>query len=293
MKKQIGYLVILSLALAACSTTELAQEPRSSGGETFTPPPPIVHGANSQSRERPKADLKVESKPAPVVASALDKAQETLHDAIKSQNDEAIYRAAVQVLSLSPQDPIALNSLGLYHYKHGRVLAAEYFFSKALQSSPNSAEIHNNMGLAQLSQKENRDAIKSFRRAIELDPKNISAAANLGSLYVQRKDYGKAVIALEMVVKKSSGDYNTVTNYGVALAGVGNSKMARDQYERAIDLNSTGREAIYNLAVLEIEQLGKFKDGLDHLNKVKFLGVPDSARMKINALENKAKAGLK
>lgn len=292
-------LTIFSLVvfLAACSSGPKKEEAAMPDGN----PTPVAEISDVQaplpdnvSADSSKTETKQEPvKLTPQTASALEKAQQGLVEAIKSQNDEAVSRAAVQVLALNSRDLKAQNALGLYHYKKGHLVAAQYFFEKALVSYPSSGDLYNNLGLVHLAAKENRDAIKAFRKAIELDSKNGVAAANLGALYVEHKDYTKALVPLEIAIKRGIKDYKTLVNYGACLAGTNKAAQAKEQYEQAIKLNSTGREAIYNLAIVDIEQLKLYQDGLDLLNKVKFLGVPDSARMRINALENKAKAGLK
>jgi Flp pilus assembly protein TadD len=110
-------------------------------------------------------------------------------------------------------------------------------------------------------------------------------------LYIEEKDYTKAFVALEMAVKKLPRDYNLLNNFGVALTGVRKFNEAKDQYKAALSLNSTGREAMMNLAILQIDQLKNYQDGLDIINKLRFLGPPESARIRLNILENKAKAG--
>jgi hypothetical protein len=48
-----------------------------------------------------------------------------------------------------------------------------------------------------------------------------------------------------------------------------------------------------NLAAVYIEKLNKFDEGLDLINRLKFVGPDQEARQTIKELENKAKAGLK
>lgn len=274
----------LCLILAACASNGTKSDSAEAEDEMTLDHSPAAPATSSAA----KSSTATAATPAAATVSST-----ALGDAIRAQNDEAIYKAATQMLSQNSNDLKALNALGLYHYKKGRYLAAIFFFNRALQSHPNSSEVYSNMGLSQLGLKEQRDGIRSFRKALELDPGNVHAAANLGSIYVQNKEYNRAVVALEVANKQEPKDIRNLINYGVALAATGKYDRAKAQYEQALRINSTSREALYNFAVVEIEYLKKYDNGLDLLNKLKFLGPPDSLRNRINALENKAKTGLK
>lgn len=277
--------VVLSLALAACA----GKGTSSSGGSEGEDLSLDESGAEGTTKAR-AGNQNGTAPSAPSAAVAV--ASTALGDAIRAQNDEAIYKTATHLLSQNSNDLKALNALGLYHYKKGRYLAAMFFFNRALQSHPDSSEVYSNIGLAQLGLKEQRDGIRSFRKALELNPNNVHAAANLGSIYVQNKEYSKAVFALEIANRNEPKDIRNLVNYGVALVGTGKYDQAKAQYEQALRINSTSRETLYNFAVVEIDFLKKYSNGLDLLNKLKFLGPPDSLRNRINALENKAKTGL-
>ncbi|MCE3009086.1 MAG: tetratricopeptide repeat protein [Proteobacteria bacterium] len=226
------------------------------------------------------------SAPAPV-------AQNPLTDAIKSGSDEQIFRAATEILSSSPQDLKALNAMGLYHYRKSQFQAALFFFSRGLKTAPNSSDLYNNIGLAHLGLGDKREAILAFRKAIELNPNDANAAANLGFIYLQDKDHVKAKVAFEMAMKKHSKDPRVLTNYGVALAAARDFSSAEKQYQEALKLNSNFQPAMLNLAILYVDHQKEFDKGLALINKMKFLGLSSESRSLINALENKAKAGVK
>lgn len=231
------------------------------------------------------------SEKAKVSTPAAD-AQE-LTDAIKSNNEEAIYRSANHILSKNAGDLKALNALGLYHYRKNHWSAAQMMFGRALKISPNSSELHNNLGLVLLAQKEKREAIKEFRKALELNPNDSNAASNIGSIYVEEKDYTKALVASEIAYRKNSKDQRVLNNYAISLTAAGKFPEAKDIYLQAIKLNENNKDVMFNYAFLLIEKLNQSQEGLDLLNKVKFLGTTPEVRNKINVLEIKAKAGLK
>jgi Flp pilus assembly protein TadD len=215
-----------------------------------------------------------------------------LAEAYKTQNEEAIYRSAVAILSHNPTDVKALNALGLYHYRKGRFLAARYFFSRAQSQNPRSSELYNNQGLVSLALGENRDAIRAFKKGLELNPNDGITAANLGSIYVQEKDYYKAIFPLEIAVKKGMRETRTLTNYAIACVGTGKYDAAKAALEEALKQNSNNKEALFALANLQIAHMKQYKEGQASLDRLKFLSPAQEMRNKMNTLENEAKAGI-
>jgi Flp pilus assembly protein TadD len=216
-----------------------------------------------------------------------------LNYAVENGRDEEIAKAASAVLAKNPNDAKALNALGLVHYRRGHLPAALLMFDKSIKADPNYSAPHTNRGLVYLSQQEQTDAIKEFRKALVLKQNDHVAAANIGSIYVENKDYPKALIALEIAYRGNSKDPKILSNYGIALTGTGDYPKAKDMYKRALDYSSGNMDIMLNYAILLIDHLKNSKEGLDLLNKIKFLGPSPEVRNRINVLENSAKAGLK
>lgn len=268
--KSLRYLFILTIA-AGCSSGQKSNEHTM---DVATLPP-------VETRPVKKGQVQV----VPVTVNALA-------EAIKSQNDEQIYKAATSTLVQNPNDIKAIMALGNYHFKKSQPLAAQYFYSKALGLNSRLSEAHSNMGLTYLALGERRLAIKSFRKAIEENSNDSVAAANLGAIYVQEKDYIKASVLLEIAVKKVK-DVKILNDYAVSLVGIGRYDQAQGLYKDALDKSSGSKEILFNYAILLIDHLKEPKDGLDLLNKIKFLGPSEYMKNRIIALENKAKAGVK
>jgi Flp pilus assembly protein TadD len=215
-----------------------------------------------------------------------------LNEAIRLQNEDAIQKTASEILTQNPKDIKALNSLGMVYYKKGRFEAAYYLLNKALSIAPETSELRSNMGLVLLAKNERREAVKSFRKAIELNPQDGIAGANVGSIYVQEKDYNKALLALEIAVKNGLRDPKIMTNYAISLAATGKVNEASEIYDRILKDNPSHKEAMLNYSILMIEEMKKYREGLDLLNRLKFVGSSTESRPLIKQLENKAKAGL-
>ncbi len=282
--------IIFSLALvmtAGCSSTSSKREKSNS----YSPRSEVMEAPKVDRREAPAPVMSEKDKVKPVAPAAS--LYDSLNEGIKNQNDEKIFNSATMILTQNPNDLKALNAMGLYHYKKGRFDLAKYLFSKAIGANPNSAESYSNLGVVYLAQNERREAIKSFRKALSLNSSDAVASANLGAIYVQEKDYNKAIFALEIAYNKGLRDSKNLNNYGVALAATKKYDRAEEIYKIALKDQNTNKEVLVNYAILLVENLGKNQEGLDLISRLKFVGVPSEARNRINALENKAKAGVK
>lgn len=278
-------LLTLFLFLAACSSDPSKPSDDTAGNKTsskaaISEAPPVMKDVSEPGEK---------AKPVPAAPSQYD----ALNQAIKSQSDEAIYNSATQILTQSPTDMKALNAMAMYNYKKGRFEVSRYLLAKAIAAYPHSNELQSNLGIVLLAQNERRDAVKAFRRALELDNSDAVASANLGAIYVQEKDYTKARVVLETAYNKGLRDPRILNNYGIALTAAGKYDKAEDIYKAALKDQSNNKDVMLNYAILLIDNLNKYQDGLDLVNRLKFVGVSPESRSRIIALENKAKAGVK
>lgn len=231
--------------------------------------------------------------PTTAAQAAAPISQGALVDAIKSQNDEQIFRISGQLLTQNPNDVKAINAMAMYYFKKGKIDASKYLLNKAIAVNANAGEAYSNMGLIHLANNEPREAIKAFRKALDINSNDSIAAANAGSIYVAEKDYNKAVSVLSVAYNGGVRDAKTMNNYGVALTAVGKFDEANSIYQAAMKEQNNNRELLLNYAILLIDHMNKYKEGMDALNRLKFVGPPSESRNRIIALENKAKAGLK
>ena len=284
MKNKIAnYSFGFLLVLAGCSSSETKTD-KDSSSAAMSAPSEVHEGRGAE-----------ESIAAPAAPRAMTPAvaASALSQAVQSQNDDQIYKVATGILSQNPNDLRALNTLGLYHFRKNHLEAAQMMFARALKVDPNAGEVHSNMGLTYLAQKEKRDAIKSFRKSLELNPNDTVAAANIGAIYVQEQDYTKALVAMDIAMKKGSKEVPVLNNYGIALMANGKYSQAKDAYKQALAIQSSDKNVLLNYSILLIDYLKQYQDGMDIINRLKFLGSSPEARNRINALENRVKAGLK
>ena len=229
----------------------------------------------------------------PANTSTQNEIERKLIDAIKAQSDSQIQANAQDLIKQDPKNLRALNALAVLHYKSGRYQAAQYMFNKALKSYPKEADLYNNLGLVLLAIGERREALLTFKKGLQINSQSTIIGANLGSIYVKERDFVKAEIALEIPIKKGMKDPKIQNNYAITLAGRGKKKEAAELFEKLMKENPNSKEIMYNNAIAQIDYLNQPKVGLDILNRLKFVGVPEDVKNEIKDLENRAKAGLK
>ncbi len=178
-------------------------------------------------------------------------------------------------------------------YKRGRFELAEIQIKKAIKEQPSRSEYYHNLGLIHLAKKEQREAIQAFRKGLQINPQDAAIAAQLGAIFTKEKDFMKAETALEIAVSKGSEDASVLNNYAIALAANKKFDQAEKIYEKVLKANPGSRDIMLNYSILLIDQKQKYKQGLDLLSRLKFVGVQSETRNIINDLEIKAKAGLK
>lgn len=284
--------MIFSLIFVVSCSSSSKKEDALEDGTELSPEISSVSTADKKASEPMARSDREETKASKATGSSSGDSASLL-EAIRANNDEAVYRISTQMLAKNPEDLRALNALGIYHYRKSHLAAAQMMFGKALKISPTSGDLHNNLGLVYLAKKELREAIREFRKAIEINPNDSIAAANVGAIYVEQKEYSKALVANEIAYRKNSKDLRVLNNYAISLVATGKSNEAKDIYKQALKINESNKDVMLNYAILLIDQMGSYQDGLDLLNKIKFLGPSAEAKNKINVLENKAKAGIK
>jgi len=254
-----------------------------------------------ESKPEAKTDKKdanaVEIKPSGETKAEPEAVKSTKYDAleaaVKAGAEDRIRSASIDILQTNPKDIRALNALAMCQYKKGNYEAAAIILDKVLNIEPKSSAAYSNIGLIHLVRGEKNEAIGFFKKALEYDGSNTIAAENLGSIYVQEKDFAKAIVALDHAVDSGKAEEGSMTNYAIALTATGKAAQAAGIYDKILKKNPSSKSAMLNLAVVDIEKLNKFEEGLDLVNRLKFVGADFESRQVIKDLEIKAKAGIK
>mgnify|MGYP000583065588 CR=1 FL=1 len=108
-----------------------------------------------------------------------------------------------KILSINPEEPDALNLLGIIHFCNDEFDQAFKLHSMAIESKPGVADFHNNLGNVYLRLEQFDLAMEQFLAANQLDPSYSTAIANIGTVY---QETNKLEQALEQYNKALSID---------------------------------------------------------------------------------------
>ncbi len=179
------------------------------------------------------------------------------------QAAEKLLSAALQV---QPQSVKAWFSLGNLRQAQGQLPEAAEAYQRALAIQPDSVAVHNNLGYTWQLQGQWEEALACYRRALDLDPDCAEAEVNLGNaLHAQGK------------LSPDQRAYYAEANHelGVAQKKQGNLTAAVAYYRQALALNPDWVRAHNNLGIAFQEQ-SQFEEALGSYQKALALA-PDSA----------------
>jgi tetratricopeptide (TPR) repeat protein len=189
--------------------------------------------------------------PAPEAGAALRvRMGEALRRAGKLDDaSEALQKA----LRLHPRSTAALNALALVYEARGQHELADLVLHKALEvddKSKAAAETWNNLGLIALSLRQDQIAFAHFDQAAKLDPGLTVARRNKAAVYLDCGDYQKAADELRAITRADADDVEAWVALGVAERGLGQLEKAAHAFEKALEVDPSAPDALYDLAVL-------------------------------------------
>jgi predicted membrane-bound spermidine synthase len=119
---------------------------------------------------------------------------------------------------------------------------------------PDSAEVHNLVGIALMRDGRVDDAVREFRDALGRDSRSTNARANLGQIrydqaaaLLEGRRFSDAATILREVVALTPDSSEAHNDLGVALASMGQVEEAAAHFQRAVDLDPDFAEARQNL----------------------------------------------
>ncbi|MBF0426319.1 MAG: glycosyltransferase family protein [Magnetococcales bacterium] len=178
-----------------------------------------------------------------VGVSLLDHALH-LHRAGDLTRAEGTYR---RILADRPDDPSALNLLGVLVHQCGRHPEAATLIGRALELSPDYAAAHNNLGNVLRCLGDLEAAVASFRQAIHCAPDFSEAYNNLGGVLLDMRRYEAAELACREAIRRLPGEATAYFNLGNLLRDRNRLDEAEGAYREALRLQPGYAEAHNNL----------------------------------------------
>ena len=172
----------------------------------------------------------------------------------------------IKAIKLSPKDPNLHNSLGLLEMSSGLYVKAQKCFELAIKNAPEISRFHCNLGDSFLRMENSETAISHYNNSTDLDYKNSSAWNNKGFAYFRLGVWDKAISCYGKSIE-SRPDYSVAWyNYGYTLQLSGQLNEAEPYYKKAIELNPKDKIALNNLANVHYNQ-GFYELSIDGYEK--------------------------
>jgi tetratricopeptide (TPR) repeat protein len=198
-----------------------------------------------------------------VFQSELLKSGVRLHVAGQLEQARKIYE---QVLDHNPNDPNALNVLGLLGWQTGQFDEAVEHLRRAIEIDNSQAAYFANLGEALRGLGQFDEAIRNYERAIRLQPSAAVAHSQLASLHEQAGSPDKAMVGYERALRIETNHPESLTRLARLHKQRGNLPAAEDLYRRAVQANPGVAPLHFDLAnVLQMQ--GRLGDAIDSYRK--------------------------
>lgn len=177
------------------------------------------------------------------------------------------------VLRQSPQDPQALNLLGIIRAQQHRNGEAENLFKQSIQQEPEFTSAHVDLGLLYLQMGDQQNAVSELKSALKQDPSRTDAANALLGVYrdqartaVQAGDSEKALAILIQARKLGPSDPNTLFDFGMVALRMSLFPDAIQAFREVLEIRKDDPSATYGLGRALMGQ-AKFEDARDVFQK--------------------------
>lgn len=195
----------------------------------------------------------------PTIQDLLQKALQH-HQAGQWGEAEAFYR---QVLALQPDQPDALNLLGVLLSQTGRKEQAVEFLRRSVAVRPDHPESYGNLGNVLSSQGEWDEAIAAYRQALALRPNFVEVLSNLGNALRDKGERDEAIAACRAALALRPDYPAAYNNLGNALLDKGDASGAIQAFTKLVELRPDLVDAHCNLAIA-LHVKGRLEEGRAH-----------------------------
>lgn len=201
----------------------------------------------------------------------IEEAKEDILSAIKINPNNAEYYIALgniakrenelsqalvyfqKALVLQPNHAEVHNHLGILYYQSEDFDKALYHYAQATHLKPDYVHAHFNLGLLFVKQGKIQFAIRQFTNVSELIPDFLPALKYLAELYWQEQDARKAIHYYQAALHVDASDFDVNYNLGVAAMTTGQLALAKEQFEKIIQLNHRHIDAMINCAAVYLK----------------------------------------
>lgn len=167
--------------------------------------------------------------------------------------DDAAEQVLTPVAGISEKELRALES-----YNKGTqtldMAEKKDYYGRAVELLPDFYEAWFNLAVAYGRNNDWKNACNTYLKAIALRPDSVEARRNLGRAYLELKEYDKAVQVFREVVQLLPNNPQSYNDLGEAYRNAGHYESAVEAFNRALALDRQYANALYNLAMTQVQQ---------------------------------------
>ncbi|NOG84578.1 MAG: tetratricopeptide repeat protein [Planctomycetes bacterium] len=190
---------------------------------------------------------------------ALLKRGVSYHQVGDLQNASLIYR---QILRESPQNPDALNLLGVVSTQQGKYDVSVALITKAISIKPTSSPYHNNLGNVYRIKRQLDDAIRAYQQALKLDQNSACAHNGLGVVLYEQNRLPAAILRYRRALEINPRYVEAYDNMGQAFHKLGAFEEAIKNFRRAREIDPHFSQSYSNLA-LSLGEIGEVEESIE------------------------------
>jgi Tfp pilus assembly protein PilF len=195
-------------------------------------------------------------------------------------------REALAAIKYDERNVGAMHLMAMIFRSQGRLDTARFALENALLVEPGNALLHLELGYVLLEQKDEKAAIVSFEKAARLRPTLLEAQDNYGVLLLRQGMAAEALKAFELVARLDPRSARGQLHLGNGLRAVRQYPQAEQAYRKALQLDASMSEALFNLGVLYIDnalpgmdEIARLQKGVASLKEFKAKSKPDGATL--------------
>lgn len=189
--------------------------------------------------------------------------KELINTALIFHQSGQLYEAEknyLEVLKNSPDNPDALNLLGLLKLQSNLLDEAEAYIKKAVEVKP-SLYFYENLGRVYYSARKFSDAITAFKKALELDSGNFEIWFGLALAYKNDQKIDEAISAYQKAISIKPDSYDAYFNLAYLYLCKSEPYFAIDCYKKSLELKPDDSESEYFLSLAYL-QVKDYENGL-------------------------------
>jgi len=152
-----------------------------------------------------------------------------------------------QILQTKPNQPVALNLLGVIFGKLGNHDGGVDLITKALTVRPDYADAHNNIGTIFMDLGKLNDAVASFQNALAIKPDYADAHYNLGLTFWKQGKMDDAVASYHKTLSISPAYVMAHVGIGNIFMDLGKENDGAASFQNALTIKPDFAEALNNL----------------------------------------------